>query len=79
MQLSHFLVIFSLNLHYFCQCFPANTEEIKEKSLENIFADTVLWPEHERKQTHEGSDYHFHKDDYFYEEEHHDNISIGIL
>ena len=81
MQLSNFLVIFALNLHNFCQCLPANSdkitdksienEEIKEKSLENVISDTVLW-EHET----EGPDY---KGDYFYGEahEHKDNKTHG--
>ena len=87
MQLSNFLVIFALNLHNFCQCFPANSdyiidksvenEEIKEKSLENVISETVLW-EHERNAS-EGPDYYIHKDDYFYgdEHEHKDNKTHG--
>ena len=79
MQLSNFLVIFALNLHNFCQCLPANSdkitdnenEEIKEKSLENVISETVLW-EHET----EGPDY---KGDYFYGDahEHKDNKTHG--
>ena len=87
MQLSNFLVIFALNLHNFCQCFPANSdyiidksvenEEIKEKSLENVISETVLW-EHEHEKA-EGPDYYIHKDDYFYgdEHEHKDNKTHG--
>ena len=87
MQLSNFLVIFALNLHNFCQCFPANSdritdksienEEIKEHSLENVISETVLW-EHERNAS-EGPDYYIHKDDYFYgdEHEHKDNKTHG--
>ena len=81
MQLSNFLVIFALNLHNFCQCFPANSdyridksienEEIKEKSLENVISETVLW-EHERNHTAEGLDY-FYGD----EHEHNDNKTHG--
>ena len=88
MQLSNFLVIFALNLHNFCQCFPANSdkitdtsienEEIKEHSLENVISETVLW-EHERNHTAEGPDYYIHKDDYFYgdDHEHKDNKTHG--
>ena len=80
MQLSNFLVIFALNLHNFCQCLPANSdkitdrsienEEIKEKSLENVISETVLW-EHERNHT-AGLDY-FYGD----EHEHKDNKTHG--
>jgi hypothetical protein len=88
MQLSNFLVIFALNLHNFCNSLPANSdkitdksiknEEIKEKSLENVISETVLW-EHERNHTAEGPDYYIHKDDYFYgdEHEHKDNKTHG--
>ena len=49
-------------------------EEIKEKSLENVISETVLW-EHDNH-TAEGPDYYIHKDDYFYGDEHEHKVYI---
>ena len=64
MMLSNILLILTVELSCLCYCFPTQNEKEKDAPVE-----TVLWEESGKNDTIEGSDFDFHKANYFTGEE----------